>query len=328
MSRSEDEERVKSPISGAKGVHWRSDRHERSGRRDYQREIGKIFGSFFTKAGLDVRKLDEILVQERDEVRRNFHEEVANAAKHFSSAQAIFRQDIETRRTALAILAKPFLSTRVTLDEPSVIFEYPQWSPAIVDTHYEPFNNWVKIRIFDHGPVKDRRWFGFSYPWTNETDYYAIINITTFLVLVGNCESHGEGGVFSADNALLDLSSRFDLFRQSGWGSDPFFGDGTWLVQNNLQPIANLDSYGGKWIYGGGDVTKTQVFDFAQSVLGQGFVLVPGRAQIVVFVALQIGWEIDGNNLSNVVSANFADDNLFVSCPFVSLELLTAPPMA
>jgi hypothetical protein len=141
VGKSEDEERFKRLISGAKGVPPRSDHHER-----YQREIGKIFESFFTKTGLNVRKLDEILVQERDEIGRNFREEVANAAKHFSSAQAVFRHDIEARRTALAILAKPFLSTFITLDMPSDIFEYPQWSPAIIDTHYESFNNWVQIR--------------------------------------------------------------------------------------------------------------------------------------------------------------------------------------
>lgn len=326
MSRREDEERFKSLISGAKGIPWRSHQHERSGRRNYQREMGKIFGSFFTKAGLDVGKLDQILVQEREEVRRNFREEVANAAKHFPSAHAIFRQNMEARRTALAILAKPYLSTRITLDEPSVIFEYPQWSPAIVDTHYEPFNNWVKIKILEDGG-KDHRWFGFSFPWTNDTDYFAVINITSFLVLNGNCKSHAASGLFSGDNAYLDMSSRLDLFRQSGWGSDPLTGDNTWAFEEQ-QPVANLDALGGKWVYGGGADEKPQVFDFAQFVRSHGLFLVPGRAQIVVFVALDINWSIEGSDPDDQVSVNFADDNLFVACPFVSLELLTAPQMA
>jgi hypothetical protein len=288
--------------------------------------MGKIVGSFFTKAGLDVRKLDEILVQERDEVRRNFREEVANAAKHFPSAQAIFRQNMEARRTALAILAKPFLSTFITLDEPSVIFEYPQWSPAIIDTHYEPFNNWVKIKI-DEGSGKDERWFGFSFPWTNNTDYFAIINITSILVLNGNCKSHGASGIFSGDNAFLDMTSRLDLFRQAGWGSDPLTGDGTWAFEEQ-QPVANLDALGGKNIFGGGADEKNQVFDHAEFVRTHPLFLVPGRAQIVVFVALDISWKIEGGDPNDEVSANFADDNLFVGCPAVTLELLTAPQMA
>jgi hypothetical protein len=331
MSRSEDEERVKSPISGAKGVHWRSDRHERSGRRDYQREIGKIFGSFFTKAGLDVRKLDEILVQERDEVRRNFREEVANAAKHFSSAQAIFRHDIEARRTALAMLAQPYLSNFITLDMPSEIFESPALVPpasAIVDTHRESFNNWVKIKVFEHGG-SDRRSFFFSFPWTNDSDFFAVINISCFFVLNGNCEVDATGGILTPDTASIKLGSRLDLKRESGWGSDPLTGDGTFAVFDNTQQFDALEVSGqiGR-IFGGGERSKGEVFQFKEIDHTFNFVLVPGRAQITVRIALDLNWSINSDNISNLVSANFADDNLLVLCPFVQLELLTAPQLA
>jgi hypothetical protein len=324
MSRMEDEERFKSLISGAKGVPWRAEHHERSRRRNYQREIGKIFESFFTKAGLDVRKLNEILVQERDEIHRNFREEVANAAKHFPSAQAIFRQDMEAWRTTLAILAEPFTSTFITLDMPSVIFEYPQWSPAIVDAHYESFNNWVKIKIDDNSGPKDHRWFGFSFPWTNESDYFAVINISSLLVLNGNCEARAHGGLFSAGSASLDLTSRLDLFRQAGWGSDPWTGDNTWAFEEQ-EPVANLDAWGQKGHpFGGGTDAKPKVFGFEEFDRSHDFFLVPGRAQIVVFVALDINWSTD-RDINDSVSVNFADENLFVGCPFVKLELLTAP---
>jgi hypothetical protein len=332
MSRSENEERFKSSISGAKGVHWRSDRHGRSGRRDYQREIAKVFGSFFTNAGLDVRKLDEILVQERDEIRRNFREEVANAAKRYSSAQAIFRHDVEARRTALAMLAQPYLSNFITLDMPSEISEFPGATSRVVATHFESFNNWIKIKVAEDGGT-DTRSFFFSFPWTNDSPYFAVVNILCFLVLNGNCEVDARGGFFNADTVKLHLSTRLDVIRESGWGSDPLTGDGTSAVFDNSQQFDALEVSGHTSIFhGGSEGTNSEVFQFKEIDHTFDFLLVPGGAQITVRIALDVHWEISSDNISNLASANFADndlgDDLRVSCPFVQLELLTAPQLA
>jgi len=324
MSRSENEVRFKSPISGAKGVHWRSDRHERSGRHHYQREIAKIFGSFFTKAGLDVRKLDEILVQERDEIRRNFREEVANAAKHFPSAQAIFRHDIEARRKGLAILAQPYLSNFLTLDMPSEISEFPAATSRVVETHFESFNNWIRFKVAENGGT-DRRSFFFSFPWTNNSDYFAVINILCFLLLNGNCVVDAKGGFLTPDSANLYLGTRLDVIRESGWGSDPLTGDGTSAVPDDNQQFDALHVSGDIGPLGGNERTKSEVFQFKEIDHTFDFVVVPGRAQITVRIALDLRWDISSNDISNLVSAQFADDNLSVLCPFVQLELLTAP---
>jgi hypothetical protein len=169
--------------------------------RNNERAVGKVLESFFTKAGLDVSKLDSLLAQDQAELRSAFQRQIADLTKHSRFAEVTFRQRIEARRKALRILENPFTSTFIALDTPFVIWEYPhpQFGDVLVDTHYEAYNNWAKIKMGADGGGSDNRWFSFAFPWTNESDDDVVINITSSLVLNGTCLAHAAGGVFSGD---------------------------------------------------------------------------------------------------------------------------------
>ena len=81
------------------------DLSEYSQRLANRRAMGTFLESYFTKAGVDVDKLNKMLAQNQSELRLVRQERRAKLAEHLPSLEATFHHGIECRRRAVELLA-------------------------------------------------------------------------------------------------------------------------------------------------------------------------------------------------------------------------------
>ena len=248
-----DESEFERVVSATKArpASWRAGpvRHPRVLKN--QRAAGKMFDSTFTKAGLDVGKLNKMLAQDQRELRGLFQKQGAEAAKHFSAAEAAYRQGVAARTKALGMLTKPFTSTFITLGKPFLIWQLPNPQLNIfIDSHVEAMNSSVKILI-NTNAGSDNTQFVFYFLWENESDFFSVINASSSLVFNGSCEVDAAAGIFSGDSSYLNMDAALSTMRWSGWGADPMSGQSNDQTpypdyqQSQFQTVAALHTQGG-----------------------------------------------------------------------------------
>jgi hypothetical protein len=297
-------------------------------------EIEKLLKSYFDKTGLAVDKLNKLTATRQTERRKLFATQVAERAKNLHAAEIGFRQAMENRREALQLLSTPFQSTFVILDKPFLIWQTPhQELDIFIDWNIESMNSSVKISV-DKNAGADNTFFNFYFIWANESQFAAVVNVNTSLVLNGDCVVTAATGIFSGYHNSIGLTGFLNLIRNTGWGTDPTTGasnDQTSfpLLIPQLQTMAFLDSHGGG-LFSGDHDRKEKTFNFQPFGLSCDQIVIPAGATILFEVSLlvQYGFE-HGLDISDNVRIDFASDALGnrVICPLVALELLTAPPV-
>lgn len=299
----------------------------------YRRAVGEILGPFLKKGGVDIAKLDKMSMQNQEELRSIFRRRQADAAKHASAAAAAFRQGVESRRKAFDLLAVPFAPYNIILDKPVLVMETPHTElDKFIDWHTSPLDNWIKVKV-DTNAGSDSTQFGFYFMWQNESDAYAVVNVSTSLILNGATQVVAAQGFFSGDTASLYSSAYLSLLRWSGWGTDPVTGnsiDGTvepYYQQTQYQSIESMQVQGGGLFGDVGEDSKS--FAYTPFDLGYNVFAIPGGAVAIFEVALSLEYGFaDGGNISDSVFFDFANEknNYSIQCPFVQLQVLTASP--
>jgi hypothetical protein len=295
-----------------------------------QREANQLMRTFFTKAGLDIAKLDTLLARSQSGARAAFEQEQAQAAKHAASDKAAYLHGIASRNAALTQLksqnpAAP--SAYIELDTPILILQTPQYDPSMnLQTEIEAGNNRAKFKIdTSSGTVQTA--FVFYFLWRNESAYYAVMNVQSSLILNGGCYVEGDAGYFSGDSSGLDLS--VELSPTEYWNQPPTL---PYYEASQGQGIISLyakGTSGGSWI---NDTYADQGMTFSYAPYGVYYNLfgVPAGKVALFEVTLNVTYGFNGatGDSADKVSADFASGDNGVVCPFVQLELLTAPPNA
>ncbi len=297
-------------------------------------DIQKLLKSYFDKTGLAVDKLNKLTATRQTERRKLFATQVAERAKNLHGAEIGFRQAMENRREALQVLSRPFQSTFVILDKPFLIWELPHPEDIFQDQHYESLNSSIKISADKHAGGEIGTLFTFYFQWRNDSQFTAVVNVRTSLVLNGICEVISGPGIFSGHHNALFLTGILALIRWIGWGTDPTTGASNDQTDFPLpQPtqilnVASLDAQGGG-LFGDSDM-KEQEFNFQPFGLSCDQIAIPAGATIVFEVSLLVQWGIEdpGGDFDDVI-IDFAFDKLGhrVICPLVALELLTRPAL-
>jgi hypothetical protein len=296
-------------------------------------EAGKVLTSYFTKTGLPVDKLKELVAANRAELRKL--EDAQLAAINWGAAEAAFHQGMNYRAQAWQILSRPFLSTFIALDQPFLIWELPNPETNVwIDTHVEPLNSFVKFEVITKSGA-DSTSFVFYFIWTNASDFAAVINVDTSLVLSGLCQVLADGGVLRGHTNSITLQANLQLVRWFGWGVDPVTGasnDQTpfpFPQSTQSQKIAQLSQYGGDWFDDpSGDNERT--FVFQPFALSCDLVPIPPRASMLFEVSLMssYGTEDGGGGDGDRIAIDFAQDKFArrLICPALQIELLTPAP--
>jgi hypothetical protein len=162
-------------------------------------------------ADSNLREFGESLTRRRDERRKALQAQMRSDAQTSQAVGAASSAAaIAARRHALALLAQPFTSSYVTLDEPFLIWELPHPELDIFrDSNIETFGSWVKILVDTKSTPGG--WhatdFRFYFLWENPSDYYAVANVSSSLALNGQAVAWGAPACFRA-TTLTSTSTR------------------------------------------------------------------------------------------------------------------------
>jgi hypothetical protein len=306
---------------------------ELAGRRESlprRRAIEQALRRSFAKAGVDIETLDRMVADEQSDQRRRLETQTAEVLKHLPAAHEAFLHAVDNRRKSverLTALVPPPASWFVDLNAPFIIFE--KHFRYIVDSHIEPMTSWLKCNVGprqgttgEGGTNSGNTEFDYWFLWENESDYAAVVNVTSSLVFTGHCSVSAAQGIFSGQETSLGIQAKLTLWE---WWQNPPVAIGYEGSQN--QQVLDLYVQGGHIFQTGR--SKTRDFSFEKFDLSyNSMFFIPARATAVftVSVAVQYSTE-DYLNLENDVTCDFATDpNFRVICPGVQLEVLTAPP--
>ena len=215
-----------------------------------RRDIQGLLNAYFDKTGLDVAKLNKLVAEGHTERSKLSAAQVADRAKNLAAAEIGFRQAVENQREALRLLATSSQRTFIILDKPFLIYQTPHSDPSKYNAHYELVNSDVRINIGTH-TGGDYTFFTFYFLWTNPSQFAAVVNVTSALVLNGVCEVDADIGIFSGHHNSLYLDASLRLLRWIGWGNDPVTGtsnDQTYfpfIQSTQNQHVDTLDRSGG-----------------------------------------------------------------------------------
>jgi hypothetical protein len=209
----------------------------------------------------------------------------------------------------------------VTLDQPFLIWQLPNpQSEIFLDQVYAPFGSLIKINAYTTSG-SDNTQFIFYFWWNNDADTFALINVSTSLVLNGKCAAAAAPAVLFGNNAYLDMSASLNLLQ---WWTQPPTTPAYQSTQ--FHSITSLHaSTGASFDFGSPD-EKLQVFFFFPVDLSYSMLAVPPQSGLLIEVSVQMDYSFDGGelDLSEFVQADFSSGDGFIMCPSVQLEILTA----
>jgi hypothetical protein len=292
-----------------------------------RRTLASMVEPVFSKAGVDTGRVSKLLGENQKALRTAFDKDGAAAAKRSREATAAFRSGMAARLEALKLLKAPFLSSFLTLDQPFLIWQLPHPQLDIfTDSRIEPNNSSVRVLVNKNDGSNSTR-FVFFFLWRNESDFFAVANVGSSLVINGRCLVFANDGILFADSATLNIAASLTLVRWSGWGADPATGHSNdQTVHPNSQStqrqqVVSFSVDGGN-IVSLGDVDGKS-FSFETFPLSHSLFVIPGGASVMFQVALELSYDFDGGGN---VFVDFSEDGNAVFCPNVVLEILTPLP--
>jgi hypothetical protein len=287
-------------------------------------------------ANPDLGKLGEILAR-RDKRRESLlaQQHRRPDAQETQAAATAATAAINARRQALSILSQPFTPPYyVTLDTPGWFLVLPNTELSIIqDFGIEPGGSWFKALLNTSDPTGGHAYIQFYFVWVNPSDYYAVANVSSSLLLNGWAKASGEWALLDRNNAYLYVRAYLNVIRWSGWGTDPDTGQSldqtTYPVNTNASEtlVANLDGWGGNLFSSARPEQAT--FNPAQKPydVSASLILIPGGAVTVFEVGLYVDWSFDGvGDHPGSIILDLADNGYIAQCPLVQLEVLTGPP--
>jgi hypothetical protein len=287
--------------------------------------IEKLFMPALIKAGFEVEKFDKILAKSRTDLVHILEKQHADAVKLSSSAREFLRHGVDGRRKTIDYLgtltaaSKPF---DVSLDTPFLVWQTPG---MFFDTsHVEPWHSWAKVKV--ESPSRNRGGsedLTFYFGWENPSDKYAVINVTTWLVLIGFLQATAPGGFWGGDRySSVSIDAHLHLIE---WWNDPPTEPLEQAIQfqNNLLPSKLVPveaSAGGMF-----DHERT-VSDnlFRGCELGYQFFLIPPNEAVgfAVVATVRFGFGADNGNHGGIL-ADFDSGDFQIMGPAVLITILT-----
>ena len=251
-------------------------------------------------------------------IRRAFEKDLGKL-QHGGDGQALEQ---------LATLDFPRPHKHIYLKAPFLIWawrEYPQHGSGhttLWDTHIEPGNNWAKI-LTDYEVGRWARWFinrdylVFYFLWDNPFGHDVVVNVSSYLMLNGQCRATAYAGLLGIDGGEAELYVYAQLSLFEWWNNpatEPLF------QPNQQQPVTNPPiSVTGPLIWLGKPAE-----DKFQDVSGPYYVnynmfRVPSGGTALFEIALRL---IYLNVGYAEISSDFVNNDRKILCPYVDLEIL------
>lgn len=274
-----------------------------------RRNLRKRLNSEFTVAGLDTARIGKILAQDHKQVRRQIKAREVAANKNVARPKDYYRYELNNRKRALEhITGSPLTITPIVIGTPLSIFANP--SGMLTDFNIQNGNSWAKINHTDtSAPYSWPPSLKFFFGWKNQSDYKAVINAKSDLLIRGICEAAAVSGVVLDSASSLTLDVGFKIYMGSFWIQGP----SRQLL--SLSPEA-WDPFGlGTW-----EDKESKSLDTVEHV-SLSNILVDDNQLVIFQVSLTATYWTDGG----WISVDFATQNRSVTCPSLVVELLTPP---
>jgi hypothetical protein len=150
-----------------------------------ERAIHGLLRSYLAKSGFPVDELNKLRAAVSEERRKLLDTREAETAKNLAADEIVLRQGLENFRQAAMLLARPFQSRLVTLDQPFLIWQYPNPQLNIfIDSEAAPGSSFIKVKVDVH-TGSDDTYFVFHFLWTNQSEFPAVISAKTSLIFNG-----------------------------------------------------------------------------------------------------------------------------------------------
>jgi hypothetical protein len=294
-------------------------RFERTRTHAYRREVGKLLETFYRKAGLDIDRLNTLRKKYQNDLRDNFLKERTGSA----NKESAFRQLIEKRHKTFELFQNYYPSTFVTLFQPFFIWEYPQVLSIFIDSQIEPSNSSIRFLVNTNGlspPGNDLTTrFSFFFLWENDLGYDVLVNAASILALSGRCSLSAAGGILIASTINLSLIGELSVYLSNDMS----------VALSQQQLIANMGASGEDFWDTGHDRPglEQKIFDplAPYNFTVDRFFLQSGQTAIFE-VDLSVWYAIDDGvgDVSDQVFIDFEnnEENFFVKCPYVELEIV------
>ncbi len=238
-----------------------------------------MLAEVFRKAGFNARAFAQLQKQHSAELERIHAVHKADAIKRAARAKSTLHSSIGSQSQALERLAanKPFFPfPLVTLDKPFLIWATPR-SNIISDSSIEPFNSWAKIRIDRSSSGAEK--LSFYFMWDNPSDFFALINASTFMSATGHLKATAFGGVSGIDptSRFSDIGVSANLALWSWWLKPPQTTPYTSMFLGGVSESASFwDKSESRSISDGANLDKTQF-------------IVPPHEVVIIEVTFQVG---------------------------------------
>jgi hypothetical protein len=154
----------------------------------------------------------------------------------------------------------------------------------------------------------------FEFAWQNPTEYLAVIEADSDLVLRGTGRAVANPTEFHGGHGKLDLWAQLSLATLSGG----------YAMYGGLVPIKGVYANSGPEIFGGGtDVTPADFSDMYHLPY-DSYVYVDAFDWVLFSVHFWVNYDVDHGQ----VILDFSSSDNFIMCPSVQVDLLTPPPVA
>lgn len=288
----------------------RPDRAQNPKLRKAQEAAGQLFQDFYSKAGLDIEKFLALQKELATELRRVADKQKGEAIKQAAGAKDTVHSSIKSQHEAFELLSrnKPFFPfPLITLDKPFLILASPH-TDILSGSNVEPFNSWAKIRV-KSGDDDGSQKVSFYYMWTNDSDFYTVIDATTSISATGYMEATATGGLTG-----IDPTSRYsNVWASASISLWPWWEPYPTPTPEVTQALGSVSSSSSFF-----DDTRSVSVSDGATVTKPQFV-VPPKGVVIVEAALKVTY----SNGHGHVDADFESGDFQVTCPVSVLTMLT-----
>lgn len=286
---------------------FRPDRAQRATLQKSRQASEKMVSGSLKEAGLDLKNFHALHEQRGAELERMVAKHKADALRSAKQHKDALYSSIAAQSKALGDLASRsdfFPYPTFTLDTPFLIWSIPLTD--ISDSAAVPFGSWAKFDFKTSQTVTQK--VGFYFYWPNPYQDYAVINAATFMSATGHLRSHAPWG-WGTNVSSVTATALFNLW--FGWptGVTSSAGDSGWLGATGALSTPFI----------GPDVEASSISSGIS--LNTTMFAVPPNDVVVFEVALEIDCENDSGN----IDADFASGDFQIACPVVVFSLLNSP---
>jgi hypothetical protein len=280
--------------------------------------VEKRMRPLLKKSGIELDTTEGVAADNRAELRPLLEKRSARALKAFAGIEDPFRRGVDDHIKAVEYLnkIKTWVFNGVVLESPFLIWAEP--ASVLRDSKIEPRNSTANVRLREEHFEDDEILINvdFYFMWENTTYNPALVNIGSYLILRGWCQSWSDSGfpdLFFGPHGSLQVYTNLHLLEW--WNqppTEPLF------QQRQAATALKIETDGGSSLFGSPGETKSEYL-FNGYELEYYLFQVPLNKVVLFQVRTQLFYIQAG---SGGFTFDFLNDGGYIKCPYLKIEVM------